>query len=107
MLTPNETSITIILEWLLQQTDRAAAAMQRLLQQSISPEAHAASEKERLWQLQMQERREKQLGPPNPVNKGVVLPDLSADEIAEREQYQRQLRERAERLKKPEHRRTA
>jgi hypothetical protein len=63
-LEQNQRDIIAVLEWLIpatakQPTDRIAFAMQRLLEQSISPESRAAAEQEQQRLKEMAERKER------------------------------------------------
>jgi hypothetical protein len=105
MLTDNERDIIALLKSLTDKqplTDQLSAAMRRLLAQTPKSadaidEMKQAAERERL----MKERRKRALGPPNPVNNGMVLPPPSAEEIAARQAEMRRMHEISERNKRP------
>jgi hypothetical protein len=102
-MTQNERDIIAVLQYSISTKtppDRIADAMTRLLAQLPQPSAsksEAEAERERI----MKEAREKAPGPPNPVNKGLVMPLPSPEELAERERYQQRLAEHAEKMKQP------
>jgi multidrug efflux pump subunit AcrA (membrane-fusion protein) len=103
-MTENERDIIALLDALTENkplTDRLAAARQRLLAQMPTPAAIDEMKQEAERARQMAERRKKALGPPNPVNRGMVMPPPSAEEIVARQAEMRRLREIAERNKRP------
>ena len=104
-MTQNERDIIAVLQYSISTKtppDRIADAMKRLLAQLPQPSAsksEAEAERERI----MKEAREKALGPPNPVNKGLNpnIPPPSQAELEERERYMRRMAEHAEKMKRP------
>jgi hypothetical protein len=99
-MTENERDIVLVLEYAISTKappEKITAALQRLLAQTYSPPDPQVAERERM----MKERREKALGPPNPINRGMVLPPPSPEELAQRELKMKEMAERAEKLKRP------
>jgi hypothetical protein len=103
-ITQNEIDLTLILQELGKSKtypEKITAALDRLLAQMPKP-AEAPNPVDILAAKKAeQERLERNKGPRNTVNRGMVMAPPSAEEIEQQQEYKRQEQERKQRAAQP------